>query len=51
MTNKLLVKNSEEMNGLLYLTNNKAFSMTNMFISKFNLVNQSFKINLENVIE
>lgn len=47
MTNKLLVKNSEEMNGLLYLTNNKAFSMTNMFISKFNLVNQSFKINLE----
>ena len=47
-TNKLITKNDEERNIFLYLTNNKAFNMTNKYISKFNLVNQSLKVNLEN---
>ena len=47
ITSKLTERNPDEKNIPLYLTNNKAYSMTNIYISKFNLVNQSFKINLE----
>lgn len=46
-TNPQIEKNTEEKNVLLYLTNNKAYNMTNKYISKFNLLNQSFKVNLE----
>ena len=46
-TNPQVMKNAEEKNVNLYLTNNSAFHMTNCYISKFNLVNQSFKVNLE----
>lgn len=46
-SNKQLVKNDEEENALLYLTNNTAFKMTDHYINKFNLINQSFKVNLE----
>ena len=47
-TNAQVIKNdTEERNTPAYLTNNKAFNMTNKFIDKFNLVNQSFKVNLE----
>ena len=42
-----VIKNAEEKNINLYLTNNTAFHMTNCYISRFNLVNQSFKVNLE----
>ena len=31
----------------LYLTNNRAFRMTNKYISKFNLINQTFDVNLK----
>jgi len=47
ITNSQIIKNDEEKNSELYLTNNSAFHMTNNYISKFNLVNQSFKVNLE----
>jgi hypothetical protein len=47
MTNPQTIKNDEEKNVNLYLTNNTAFHMTNSYISKFNLVNQSYKVNLE----
>lgn len=47
LTDTQLVKDKEEKNVPLYLTNNKAFNMTNKYISKFNLINQSFKVNLE----
>lgn len=47
LTNKQVVKNDEEINVPLYLTNNTAFNMTNKYISKFNIINQSFKVNLE----
>jgi len=43
----LFIKDDEERNVKQYLTNNQAFDMTNKYISKFNLVNQSFKVNLE----
>ena len=46
LTNPQIVKNDEERNVILYLTNNKALNMTNKYISKFNLVNQSSKVNL-----
>ena len=46
-TNPQVIKNDEEKNISLYLTNNSAFHMTNSYISKFNLINQSFKVNLE----
>ena len=45
--NTRFVKNDEEENVLLYLTNNTAFKMTDHYINKFSLVNQSFKVNLE----
>lgn len=44
--NPLIVKNENEGNILLYLTNNNAFKGTNQHIAKFNIVNQSFKVNL-----
>ena len=47
LTNPQILKNDEERNVLLYLTNNKAFISTNKYISKFNLINQSFKVNLD----
>ena len=47
ITNPQTIKNDEERNVNLYLTNNTAFHMTNSYISKFNLVNQSYKVNLE----
>jgi hypothetical protein len=47
ITNSQIIKNDEEKNSELYLTNNSAFHMTNNYISKFNLVNQSYKVNLE----
>jgi len=46
-TNQQVEKNPEEKNVLLYLTNNKAFNMTNKYINKFNLINKSFKVNLK----
>ena len=46
-TNKQLTKNAEEKNSKLYLTNNRAFQMTNSYISKFDLINRSFKVNLD----
>ena len=46
-TNSQIIKDDEEKNINLYLTNNTAFNMTNSYISKFNLVNQSLKVNLE----
>ena len=48
VTNPLIQKDKEEKNVFLYLTNDKAFNMTNKYIAKFNLVNQSFKVNLQN---
>ena len=47
MTNTQIVKNDTETAVELYLTNNKAFSMTNKYISKFDIINQSYKVNLE----
>ena len=47
MKNNTFSKNDDERNVLLYLTNNKAFNMTNQYISKFNLINKSFKVNLD----
>ena len=47
MSNPELIKNDEERPSILYLTNNNAFKMTNAYINKFNLVNDSFKVNLE----
>jgi hypothetical protein len=43
-----LLKDEEEKLTNLYLTNNKALSGTNRYISRFNIINQSFKVNLEN---
>jgi hypothetical protein len=40
-------ENKDDKNVELYLTNNKAFDATNRYISKFSLINQSFKVNLE----
>lgn len=45
-SNKMINKDLED-NIYLYLTNNTAFKMTNIYINKFNLINQSFNINLE----
>jgi hypothetical protein len=41
------IKDDIEKVGELYLTNNKIFSSTNIYISKFDLINQSYKVNLE----
>ena len=41
------IKDAEEQLVDLYLTNNPAFNMTNKFIEKFDLINQSYKVNLE----
>jgi len=46
-TTPALIKQQEEELVNLYLTNNPAFMETNKFIDKFNLINQSYKINLE----
>jgi len=46
LTNPQTIKQDEEKTVNLYLTNKTSFSMTNKYISKFNLVNQSFKVNL-----
>lgn len=46
-SNTQLVKDDEEENVLQYLTNNTAFKMTDHYINKFSLVNQSFRVNLE----
>lgn len=42
------IQKSEEKTIPLFLTNNKSFNMTNKYITKYNMVNQSFKVNLEN---
>ena len=42
-----LIKNDEQRIVPLYLTNNNAFNMTNKYISKFDILNQSFKVNLD----
>ena len=47
ITNIKIEKNQEEKNVALYLTNSKAFHMTNKYIARFDLINQSFKTNLE----
>ena len=47
LTNPQILKNDEERNVPLYLTNNKAFISTNKYINSFNLINQSFKVNLD----
>ncbi len=47
LTNPALIKNDDERIVELYLTNNPAFDMTNKYIERFNLVNQSYKINLD----
>ena len=45
--NDLFIKNDEEDEGVLYLTNNQTFKSSNKYFNKFNLVNQSFQINLQ----
>lgn len=45
-TDKKFDKDAEEKNVSQYLTNNIAFNMSNKYIFKFNLVNQSLKTNL-----
>jgi len=47
ITDKKIDKDAEEKVVTQYLTNNRAFTMSNKFISRFNLVNQSFKVNLQ----
>jgi len=47
LTSPTLIKDAEDQLANLYLTNNPAFIMTNKFIDKFDLVNQSYKVNLE----
>ena len=47
LTNTQILKNDEERIVPLYLTNNKAFNMTNKYISNFNIINQAFKVNLD----
>jgi len=47
LTDKKFDKDGEERNVKQYLTNNTGFEMTNKYIKKFSLVNQSFKVNLE----
>lgn len=47
-SNPQFIKGNESNNVKLYLTNNKALSGTNQYFSKFNLVNQSFKVNIDN---
>jgi len=47
MTDPQINKNDEEKVVNMYLTNHRSFNTTNQYISKFNLVNQSFKVNLE----
>lgn len=46
-TNPTIIKNDEELSVQLYLTNNPAFHMTNKYIDKFDLINQSVKLNLD----
>jgi hypothetical protein len=46
-TNPQITKNADEQNSSLYLTNNRAFLMTNSYISKFDLINRAFKVNLD----
>lgn len=46
--NTQLILNDKERSVYQYLTNNTAFNMTNKYITKFNLVNQSFKQNIQN---
>jgi hypothetical protein len=46
-TNKQVENTDNEDTALLYLTNNKAFISTNQYINKFNIDNQSFKVNLD----
>lgn len=47
MGNTQVVKDGSQTNTLLYLSNNQALQGTNQYFSKFNLVNQSFKVNLD----
>lgn len=47
MMNKQVIKDQAEVEVDLFLTNNKAFKGTSIHINKFNLINQSFKVNLE----
>jgi len=47
LANPQLEKNPDEKNVLLYLTNNDAFKGTNQYFTTFNIVNQSYSINLE----
>jgi hypothetical protein len=47
ITNPQLTKKPEEQTVDLYLTNNPAFKETNKYINKFNLINQSFGVNLD----
>ena len=46
-TNAQLEKPITETNVLLYLSNNDALKGSNQYFSKFNIINQSFSINLE----
>jgi hypothetical protein len=46
-TNKQVENTDNEDTALLYLTNNKSFISTNQYINKFNIDNQSFKVNLD----
>lgn len=47
IANTQIEKNPQEKNIILYLTNNDALKGTNQYFSKFNIINQSFSINLE----
>ena len=47
LANPQLEKVPQEKNVLLYLSNNDALKGTNQYFSKFNIMNQSYSINLE----
>lgn len=47
ISSEYLDNDPEEKPTITYLTNNKAADSTNKYISSFNIVNQSFKVNLE----
>jgi len=47
VANPQIEKVPQETNIPLYLTNNDALKMTNQYFSKFNILNQSFSVNLE----
>jgi hypothetical protein len=47
LANTQAIKKDDESTVNLYLTNKPSFNMTNKYIQKFNIINQSFKVNLE----